>query len=54
MRYSNNEFKNDKLYNGYDYDNQAWVEKGRYVHCGHPEIMNCDCFGRLHQNQEVA
>lgn len=53
-RSSANQYKNGKLLNGYDYENQAWVLNGRYVRCGHPDTMKCDCFGRLHQNQEVA
>jgi hypothetical protein len=32
----------------YDYLNQAWVVNGRYVACGHPTAMACDCYGRLH------
>ncbi len=35
----------------FDYLNQAWIVDGRYVNCGHPENMNCGCFGRLHANQ---
>ena len=39
MRYSDNEYVDSKLLNGYDYDNQAWVVDGKYVRCGHPETM---------------
>lgn len=39
----------------YDYDNQAWTElrNGRrvYVRCGHPEEMECDCYGRIHAGE---
>lgn len=41
------------LLNGFDYENQAWVKDGRYVRCGHPETMNCGCFGRAHQGEPV-
>lgn len=34
---------------GFDYHNQAWVIEGGYVSCGHPERINCDCFGRIAQ-----
>lgn len=34
--------------NGYDYDHQAWVVNGKYVRCGHPEAMDCGCYGRVH------
>lgn len=39
------------LLTGYDYKNQAWVVKGRYVRCGHPEIMDCLCYGTLHEGE---
>ena len=38
----------------YDYDNQAWVEDGKYIRCGHPEDMDCQCYGRLHEGEEAA
>ena len=37
----------------YDYTHQAWVVNGKYQDCGHPESMNCDCYGRAHAG-EVA
>ncbi|MBW3598187.1 MAG: hypothetical protein KY475_13070 [Planctomycetes bacterium] len=41
------------LCNGFDYENQAWVVKGHYQRCGHPEEMGCRCFGRLHEGETV-
>jgi hypothetical protein len=35
----------------FDYDRQAWVKDGRYVRCGHPENMDCGCFGRAHAGE---
>lgn len=35
----------------FDYVNQAWIENGRYVRCGHPEAMTCDCYGRKHAGE---
>ncbi len=35
----------------FDYDNQAWTKDGRYVRCGHPEAMDCQCFGKLHEGE---
>ena len=35
----------------YDYDHQAWVEDGKYLRCGHPEGMNCRCWGRTHEGE---
>jgi hypothetical protein len=40
--------------NGYDYDNQAWYMNGVYVRCGHPEDMDCGCYGKLHQGEKVS
>lgn len=45
--------------NGYDYTNQAWVRDGRYVACGHVPVPAtgkyiCDCYGRLHQGEQIA
>lgn len=39
---------------GYDYNNQAWVVDGRYKCCGHPDSMNCRCYGRIHAGEPVA
>ena len=47
---SNDEYQEGRLWNGYDYTNQAWVLEGRYVRCGHPEEMNCGCYGKEHKN----
>ncbi len=35
----------------YDYDNQAWIEEGRYSRCGHPNSVNCKCYGKLHEGE---
>ena len=50
-RTSNDQYRNGLLFNGYDYTRQAWVKDGFYVRCGHPESMNCDCFGRLFEGE---
>ncbi len=42
------------LLNGFDYDNQAWVADGKYVRCGHPESMNCGCYGKEHAGLPVT
>lgn len=44
---------NGKLLQGYDYENQAWVKDGKYVRCGHPDSMNCNCFGKIHEGEET-
>ena len=35
----------------YDYDNQAWSRDGKYVRCGHPESMDCKCYGKEHEGE---
>jgi hypothetical protein len=37
--------------NGFDYAKQAWYLNGVYIRCGHPESMQCDCYGRLHEGE---
>lgn len=36
----------------FDYENQAWVENGVYIRCGHPENTNCQCYGRIHEGEQ--
>ena len=50
-RMSTDEYRNGTLWNGYDYDKQAWVFDGVYVRCGHPEDMQCRCYGRKHAGE---
>jgi hypothetical protein len=40
--------------NGYDYDKQAWYQNGVYIRCGHPEAMDCNCFGKINEGMAVA
>ncbi len=54
MRVSRDQIINGRVTNGYDYKNQAWVVDGKYMDCGHPQTMNCNCYGRLHKNQETT
>jgi hypothetical protein len=35
----------------FDYTNQAWIVDGRYIRCGHPEDMDCGCYGRAHAGE---
>lgn len=52
-RQSNDQYEAGRLINGFDYKNQAWVKDGKYVRCGHPESMNCGCYGREHEGQST-
>jgi hypothetical protein len=45
---------NPETITGFDYTNQAWVQNGRYLRCGHPTEMECDCFGRTHQGERPS
>ena len=38
----------------YDYTNQAWVVDGKYQRCGHPQDMDCACYGKIHQGESPA
>ena len=53
-RESADEFRAGRLWDGYDYDRQAWVRNGRYVNCGHPKSMDCGCYGRLHMGERTT
>lgn len=44
--------KNGLIINGYDYINQAWVLKSVYIRCGHPDEMDCGCYGRAHEGEK--
>ena len=37
----------------FDYTNQAWTVDGVYVRCGHPESMDCKCYGKAHAGQRA-
>jgi len=52
-RTSTDQYANGRLINGFDYDHQAWVADGKYVRCGHPETMNCGCYGRVHEGEDT-
>jgi len=53
MRLSQNQYKDGRLWNGYDYDRQAWVVAGKYVRCGHPSGLYCKCYGKLHEGEST-
>lgn len=50
-RQSADHYKEGRLIDGYDYVNQSWVKEGRYITCGHPDTMKCDCYGRKHTGE---
>jgi len=52
-RVSKDQYIDNRLINGYDYVNQAWVLDGKYIACGHPAEMKCNCYGRIHKGKET-
>jgi len=42
----------EKPLTAYDYRNQAWIVNGVYKRCGHPDSMNCQCYGKLHEGEK--
>lgn len=52
-RKSDNQYRDGRLWDGFDYKNQAWVKDGVYLRCGHPTEMDCFCFGRLHEGEKT-
>jgi len=54
VRESSDEYREGRLWAGYDYDRQVWVVDGRYVDCGHPAGMDCQCYGRVHAGEQTV
>lgn len=52
-RQSGNQFDptTGQLINGFDYYNQAWVVNKKYIRCGHPDSMECGCYGRINEGK---
>ena len=38
----------------FDYDKQVWIKDGVYVRCGHPDSMNCHCYGKDHAGETAV
>ena len=51
---SRNYYCEDKKEYSYDYDKQVWIQDGKYQDCNHPQAMDCQCYGRLHANEEAV
>lgn len=43
----------ERLQQSYDYEKQVWIINGKYVRCGHPESMNCKCYGKKHAGESA-
>ncbi len=35
----------------FDYDHQCWIADRCVQRCGHPDGMDCSCYGREHSGQ---
>jgi hypothetical protein len=54
MRYSNNEMtKFGVIKNGYSYAHQCWIENFIIQRCGHPDSLDCQCFGKIHEGEQA-
>ena len=47
------ETKENRSKQCYDYEKQVWIRDGVYVNCGHPQSMNCGCYGRAHAGERA-
>lgn len=43
----------DTSFTGYDYVNQCRIVRGIIQRCGHPDSMQCNCYGRIHAGESV-
>ena len=53
MTRTSDNYYTDRLIDGYDYEKQAWVKNGKYIRCGHPDHMRCNCYGKLHEGENT-
>jgi hypothetical protein len=51
-RSSRDHFRDGFVYNGFDYDVQAWVIDGIVQRCGHRDP--CRCFGKKYEGWTLA
>lgn len=54
MGIGGDQFRDGKLYNGFDYERQVWIIEGIVQRCGHPETVNCGCYGKSHAGEREA
>ena len=38
----------------FDYINQCWIQDGIIQRCGHPENMDCNCYGKAHEGESLT
>lgn len=50
---SNDLDANGNIRNGFSYDLQCWIVGYKVQRCGHPERMQCGCYGRTHAGEQV-
>lgn len=37
----------------FDYEKQCWVVDGVVQRCGHPDHMDCQCYGKEHEGEKA-
>lgn len=42
------------IQNGYSYRYRCWIRDYTVERCGHPEAMDCGCYGRQHAGERIA
>lgn len=53
MRQGQNEMQAGVIKNGFSYTHQTWIKDFIVQRCGHPQQMNCQCFGKKHEGEQV-
>ncbi len=47
-------YSDDKMKLSFDYEKQVWIVDGKYQRCGHPETMDCKCYGKEHAGEKAT
>lgn len=53
MRTGQNEMQAGVIKNGFSYTHQCWIRDFVIQRCGHPETMDCGCFGKRHAGEQT-
>lgn len=40
--------------NMFDYEKQVFIKDGKYLRCGHPDSMDCKCYGKEHEGETAV
>lgn len=53
MRTGQNEMRAGVIVNGFSYTRQVWIKEFIIQGCGHPETLDCGCFGKQHAGEQA-